>query len=498
MARKSDFSLLARTLDLFPDPAVVRRAGDDVYLVANRAFIRIIGQAKQDVEGRRPEDVRVRFDPSDWEEYDRRLVRDGAVRDFPLHVTLPDGTRRTWLASSAREEVEGTDVIIATTKDVTELEEARLQAERHLRRVQALHEIDMAIAGSLDVRVTLGVVLAQILEHLGVDAAAVLLWSDTSRKLEFAAGRGFHTAALEHTRLAPGEGYAGQVARDRTTRIVRDLEAEPDGLTRSRDLGGERFRSYAATPLVAKGQLRGVLEVFSRSTLAFGREWREFLEVLAGQSAIALDGARLLEELRSSHEHLLDAYDHTIAGWARALTMRDAETWDHTERVTEVTLRLARRLGLPEDELIHVRHGALLHDIGKVGVPDSILRKPGPLDDDEWRVMREHPTFAYQLLSPIDFLRPALPIPYAHHEKWDGSGYPLGLTGANIPRAARIFAVVDVWDALRSDRPYRNAWDVDRTLAHLREQAGAHFDPAVVAEFLALHDEAGLEEMRPN
>jgi HD-GYP domain-containing protein (c-di-GMP phosphodiesterase class II) len=210
----------------------------------------------------------------------------------------------------------------------------------------------------------------------------------------------------------------------------------------------------------------------------------EFLKMLAGQAALALDNASLFDELQSSNRELRLAYDTTIEGWSAALDLRDRETQGHSQRVTELTLRLAQAAGMGADELTDVRRGALLHDIGKMGVPDAILLKPGPLTDAEWEVMRQHPTFAYQLLSPITFLRPALDIPHCHHEKWDGTGYPNQLKGEQIPLAARLFAVVDVWDALTSDRPYRPAWPKERVLAHIQSRSGSHFDPYAVKIFL--------------
>ena len=191
-------------------------------------------------------------------------------------------------------------------------------------------------------------------------------------------------------------------------------------------------------------------------------------------------------EVIALNAELTGAYDATIEGWSRALDLRDKETEGHCRRVTELTLRLACALKLPEDALVQVRRGALLHDIGKMGVPDAILLKPGPLTGDEWEIMRRHPTLAYEMLSPVTFLRPALAIPYCHHEKWDGSGYPNGLIGDAIPLAARLFAVVDVWDALLSDRPYRPGWPVDRVRAHIQAGAGSHFDPQVAEAFLTL------------
>jgi putative nucleotidyltransferase with HDIG domain len=182
------------------------------------------------------------------------------------------------------------------------------------------------------------------------------------------------------------------------------------------------------------------------------------------------------------------AYDATIEGWSAALDLRDEETRGHSQRVTEMTVKLARSLGLGEEELAQVRWGALLHDIGKMGVPDGILLKPGPLTDEEWVLMKKHPTFAYEMLSPIHYLQSALDIPYCHHEKWDGTGYPRGLKGKQIPLVARIFAVVDVWDALISDRPYRKAWSEEKVREHIQAGAGTHFDPQVVKTFFLEHE----------
>ncbi len=201
----------------------------------------------------------------------------------------------------------------------------------------------------------------------------------------------------------------------------------------------------------------------------------------------------LLEERKHSEEQALQAardieraYDATIAGWSQALDLRDHETEGHSLRVAELTVRLARLLGIGEAEIMHIRRGALLHDIGKLGIPDSILHKPGPLSDEEWKIMRMHPVYAHEWLSPIEFLRPALDIPHYHHERWDGSGYPSGLKGEEIPLAARIFSVIDVWDALRSDRPYRDAWPIEKVQAHIRDLRGKHFDPQVVEAFFTI------------
>jgi HD-GYP domain-containing protein (c-di-GMP phosphodiesterase class II) len=231
-----------------------------------------------------------------------------------------------------------------------------------------------------------------------------------------------------------------------------------------------------------------VLEVYSRSILEPDAEWLEFLETTAAQAAIAIDNSSMFEDLQRINTDLIMAYDATIEGWSRTLELRDRDTSGHTGRVTELTVLLARRMGIREADLIHVRRGALMHDIGKISVPDAILHKPGPLTPEEWAVMRQHPVTAYELLYPIIYLRPALDIPYGHHEKWDGSGYPRGLAQEQIPLAARVFTVIDVWDALRSDRPYRKAWAEERVQEHLRTGGGSHFDPSVLEAFFEMSE----------
>lgn len=194
----------------------------------------------------------------------------------------------------------------------------------------------------------------------------------------------------------------------------------------------------------------------------------------------------LLEALQRSNMELALAYEATVEGWVRALEMRDRGSEGHTQRVTELTLRLAHEMRVNDEQLVHIRRGALLHDIGKLGIPDAILFKPGALSEEEWRLMRQHPVLGYNLLAPIMFLRPALDIVYCHHERWDGSGYPRGLKGEEIPLAARIFAVVDVWDALVADHPYRPGTPRDEAIAYIKEQAGEKLDPQVVTAFLKI------------
>ena len=194
----------------------------------------------------------------------------------------------------------------------------------------------------------------------------------------------------------------------------------------------------------------------------------------------------LEQRVRARTHELAEAYDTTLEGWARALELRDEETEGHSRRVTETTLKIARVIGFSDEELEHIRRGALLHDIGKMSIPDNILHKPNKLTDEERAIVQKHPGTAYDLLSPIPFLKKALEIPYSHHEKWDGTGYPQGLKKREIPLSARIFAVADVWDAIGSARPYNAAWPREKAIAYLLEQSGTHFDPRIVNIFLDL------------
>ncbi len=380
------------------------------------------------------------------------------------------------------------------------IENARLfsETQQRLHRLTALHSIDAAIGASVDTNVTLNIVLENIMTELKADAAAVLLFNPLTRMLEYASGRGFRAHAIEGIRLRLGEGLAGQSALQRRAINISDLK-KTDEVSQVMEhpvsnsasalvkyLDGENFVGYHAIPLIAKGQIQGVIEIFRRTPMQVDQEWISFFEMLAGQTAIAIDNGRLFVNLQQSNLELTLAYDATIQGWSQALELRDEDTEGHTLRVTDLTLRLIQIMGIEEVETEHARRGSLLHDIGKIAIPDSILLKPGPLDEREWNVMRQHPQYAYNLLYPITYLRPAIHIPYCHHEKWDGSGYPRGLKGEEIPIVARIFAIVDVYDALTSNRPYRQAWLREKAIEYIHEQSGKHFDPRVVNAFMTL------------
>ena len=358
------------------------------------------------------------------------------------------------------------------------------QTKNQLDRMSTMHAIDSAITASMNLNVTMSYLLDQVVGRLHVDAAAVLLANPQMMMLEYFAGRGFRGKGISSTRLRFGEGHAGRAAIERKlihiTDIARVPPAHPERLT------GEGFVSHTAIPLIAKGQVKGILELFRRDLFTPDADWLDFLNTFAGQAAIAIDNAMLFSDLQRANTQLARAYDATLEGWSHAMDLRDKETEGHSERVTETTLLLAQEMGITGEELLHIRRGALLHDLGKLGIPDYILYKPESLSKEEMEIMQRHPTLAYEMLMPIEFLRPALDIPYCHHERWDGSGYPRGLKGEQIPIAARLFAVADVFDALTSDRPYRAAWSREKARKYIRERSGKDFDPRAVEAFLHL------------
>ncbi len=290
----------------------------------------------------------------------------------------------------------------------------------------------------------------------------------------------------------------GVEALDKAHEIIPDLilldvmMPKMDGYEVCRRLRGEPI--LAQVPIImitALGDTASRIRGINSGADDFISKPFDFAELTAKiKNIIRLNRFRQLlterENLDRAHLDLRKAYDATLEGWARALELRDAETQGHSLRVTQKTLHLARVMGVSGDDLDHARRGALLHDIGKMGIPDAILLKPGPLTEDEWAVMKKHPEYAFRLLSPIEYLRAALDIPYCHHERWDGSGYPRGLREHEIPLAARIFAVVDVYDALGTDRPYRPAFSPDQITAYLRDNTGSHFDPGILETFFTV------------
>jgi putative nucleotidyltransferase with HDIG domain len=315
------------------------------------------------------------------------------------------------------------------------------------------------------------------------DLAGLVILRDQEDRLEAVARKGFEDASVLADGLSLGQGCAGRAILERRAiafRLPETGSAESSLLAFMRAYG---FRSYRVLPIVVDDRAAGAIELFDRGTTTI-RE--DVLDTITAILAAAVSGNRLLIESRQSNEALASSYDATLKAWVRMLELRDQETEGHSRRVTFMTMELAKAMGINPAGFDDLRRGALLHDIGKMGIPDSILLKPGKLDEDEMNLMKQHPELAFRMLAKVGFLSKAAEIPYCHHEKWDGSGYPRGLKGTEIPLGARIFAIVDVWDALCSDRPYRKAMPANEAAAVIAAGSGSHFDPLIAKTFLNL------------
>ena len=377
--------------------------------------------------------------------------------------------------------------------DITERKRSEEDLRRHAMELETLAVATSALRTSQNVTDMIPILARQALRAVnGTYASIFLLEPETGEFVSrgwYAADNPFIASQPYEARLRHqlNTGITGRVAMTGEIYVTEDVQNDPVILI----LDGEQERlkdvhGSVSLPLRAQEKIIGVMHVWSTEYRIFTDTEIRLLIALAETASNAIHRAILFEKTQEHAEELALAYDNTLAGWARALELRDELTEGHTRRVTELTLKLARALKIPENEIVHIRRGALLHDIGKMGIPDSILHKPGPFTAQERNIMQQHTQYARDMLASISFLQPAIDIPYCHHEHWDGAGYPRGLKGEEIPLAARIFSIIDVWDALTSDRPYRQAWSKEKTCEYILERSGKQFDPKIVEAFFSL------------
>lgn len=344
------------------------------------------------------------------------------------------------------------------------------------QRLTLLYRISQVFNSSLNLREVLERVIDEIIRIMNAERGFIMLYNPQD-ELEFQAARGMDRLTIDKPDFQVSKSIIRRVEQDKIPLLTNNAQKEDD-FGQQRSIVLLKLRSVLCVPMLLKERVLGIIYIDnSMQTGAFSEHDRDLLVAIAANAAVAIENARLYEEIR-------DAYDTTLEGWAHALELRDKETEGHSARVVELSLLLGREMGLSEEDLLHLKRGALLHDMGKMAIPDRILLKTGPLNPDEWDEMHRHPELAYQFLNNIAYLRKALDVPYCHHEKWDGTGYPRGLKASEIPLLARIFSVVDVWDAITSDRPYRAGMSKEEAIEHLYLQAGRHFDPLVVEAFI--------------
>jgi putative nucleotidyltransferase with HDIG domain len=355
----------------------------------------------------------------------------------------------------------------------------------HQKKVEALVGVGSAINSTLGLKRVLEEVMDSIIALMNAERGFLML-KDESGVMIPQIARGMAQTDLLKDSFAISNSVIKRVADTGEAVLTTNAQEDPR-FDQQASIAAYHLLSILCAPLKVKDVLIGVIYVDNRAQSGiFHNDDLEIISSFSNQAAVAIENARLFDGLKSSNEELQIAYQATLKGWVRALDLRDKETEGHTQRVTSLTLKLATAMGIDGDNLIHIERGALLHDIGKMAIPDGILLKPGSLTPEERSLIEKHPVYAYEMLNPIKFLQPALDIPYCHHEKWNGTGYPRGLKAEQIPLAARIFAVADVWDALVSDRPYRKGLDPKEVKEKIKADAGSHFDPRVVDVFLRL------------
>ena len=389
----------------------------------------------------------------------------------------------------------GNPIVSTALQDITHISQSLLLLEQSVSdqlklkesQLRALMSVGQVINSSLGLRRVLEEVMDSLISLMRAERGFLML-REPDGELVVRIARGIAHVSLDEETFKVSRTVVRSVVESNAPVLTTNAQADPR-FDAQMSVAAYQLRSILCVPLMLKEELIGVLYVDNRAHAGIFKEHDlALISAFADQAAVAINSARLFEDLQESHRELEKAYQATLEGWVRALDLRDKETEGHTQRVTILTYRLARSMGVSDDMLVHMTRGALLHDIGKMAIPDGILLKPGQLTDEERKLIQKHPIYAYEMLSPIDFLVPALDIPYCHHERWDGTGYPRGLKQDEIPFAARIFPVIDVWDALTSDRPYRKAMPHNEVRQIIQADSGKHFDPHVVEAFMDLED----------
>ena len=473
-------------------PVVLAMLDHDMrYIAVSRRLITDYKLEETDLTGKSHYEVFPDI-PERWKEIHQRGLAGEVIRSEEDEFIRMDGSVQ-WLRwevlpwYTTDDEIGG---IVIFTEEISERKRADMELRRYAQNTAAMYELSQRMLTSSNLELIYASAHQAVEKMMPCDAFIVALLDEKKQEIEDA-------YLWDLDRRWPSERHPVSQAQ-LTTYIIS--EAKPllvnrwneshDRVTGTVSFGYTELdtQSVLAVPLFhTSGECFGMISAQAYPPDAYTGEHLQLLATVASQISETIENVRLVSDLQKSNMELSLAYDATIEGWSHAMDLRDKETEGHTQRVTRLTIELARQMGVSEPEIVQIRRGALLHDIGKLGVPDIILLKSDMLTTEEWEVMRKHPQFAYEMLVGIDYLKDALDIPLCHHERWDGKGYPRGLKGEEIPLAARIFTIMDVWDAITTDRPYRRGWSKDAAIQHIRSESGKQFDPIVVENFLALN-----------
>jgi putative nucleotidyltransferase with HDIG domain/PAS domain S-box-containing protein len=430
-------------------------------------------------------------DPSHCERFGESL-ENGDKRDKDFLFDFFDGERKIGSLTVQLESPSAYDVrrllqLIAGNAQTALVDRIfKRKSELQLRRISFFNLVSKSVGSTLDFDSISQLILEQIQAALEADIVVLYMLDKENDEFVCKVSNGLKLNSLNNIRIKFGQPYVGIAAEEKRTTKVFDFSSIDPASPLGHVIKSEKINSQFCSPIIVGGKVTGVLEIFQRKPFIPSDEWFSYLEAMSFQTGIALEYGELYMELQKTYINLENSYEATIEGWSSALDLRDQETEGHSQRVTSLSIAMASKLGLDHEEVRRYRRGALLHDIGKIGIPDSILKKPGSLDKDEWKVMKSHPQMAANILKKIPYLADCIDIPLYHHERFDGKGYPTGLKGTEIPLSARVFSIIDVYDALTSDRPYRKAWTKTATIKYLRDMAGTQFDPAIVPVFIEM------------
>lgn len=480
-------------LRLFIDHAPVALAMLDRemrYVAVSRRLMTDYNLEDMDIVGRLHYEVFPEI-PERWKEVHRRSLAGEVIRSEEDEFIRQDGSIQ-WLRwetlpwYTAADEIGG---IVIFTEEISERKRTELELRRYAQNTAAMYELSQQMLTSSNQAQIYTSAHEAVRKMMPCDAFIIGLLDEKTQEIEDA-------YLWDQDQLWPPARHpfsqsqlTTYVISNAKPLLVNRWDESHDRMTGAALFGylEQDTQSVLAVPLFhTSGECFGMISTQAYSPDSYTEEHLQLLATVASQISETIENVRLVNDLQKTNLELFLAYDATIEGWSHAMDLRDKETEGHTQRVTSLTLELARQMGIPERDMLQIRRGALLHDIGKLGVPDIILLKSDMLTDEEWEVMHKHPQFAYEMLVGIEYLKNALDIPYCHHERWDGKGYPRKLRGEEIPLAARIFAIVDVWDAITTDRPYRKGWSNEAAIQHIRSESGRHFDPDVVENFIEL------------